>query len=102
MAEKPTPDPRSGKMASSWLAEMRKSKVGGSHVSKPTGFYVNYKNFAIVHVARGNDRLVVSFDNLSSVNDDSLEREAWGDKFYGEHGWSSLGILSFDANWYRD
>ena len=72
MAEKPTPDPRSGKMAPSWLAEMRKSKVGGSHVSKPTGFYVNYKNFAIVHVARGNDRLVVSFDNLSSVNDDSL------------------------------
>jgi len=102
MAEKPPPDPKAGKMAPSWLAEMRRSRVEGTHVTRPQGFYVNYKNFAAVHVARGYDRLVVSFDNLSAVNDDSLEREAWGDKFYGENGWSSLGILAFDANWYRD
>jgi len=102
MADKPKPDPKAGKMAPRWLTEMRKSKVEGTHVTKPQGFYVNYRKFAAVHVARGYDRLVVSFDNLSAVNDDSLEREAWGDKFYGENGWSSLGILSFDANWYRD
>ncbi|MBZ0128440.1 MAG: hypothetical protein K8F59_04950 [Rhodobacteraceae bacterium] len=89
-------------MAPRWLAEMRKSRKGGDHVGRPQGFYVNYKTFAAVQVARGNDVLVVSFDNLSAVNDDSLEREAWGDKFFAENNWSSLGILSFDANWYRD
>jgi len=102
MADDAKPDPRAGKMAPKWLAEMRASKVEGTHVAKPHGFYVNYKFFAAVHVARGFDRLVVSFDNLSAVNDDSLEREAWGDKFYADNGWSSLGILSFKANWYRD
>ena len=89
-------------MAPSWLAEMRRSRFEGTQVSRPQGFYVNYKNFAAVHVARSYERLIVTFDNLSAVNDDSLEREAWGDKFFGENGWSSLGILSFDANWYRD
>jgi len=102
MADTEKPDPKAGQMAPRWLAEMRASAVEGTHASKPQGFYINYKYFAAVYVARGYDRLIVSFDNLSAVNDPSLERDAWGDKFYGENGWSSLGILSFDANWYRD
>jgi len=85
-----------------WLGEMRSNGPGGNHISKPRGFYVNFEKFAAVYVARGNNRLVVAFDNLSAVNDTSLNREAWGDKFYAENGWSSLGIISFDANWYRD
>lgn len=89
-------------MAPRWLAEMRNSKADGSRFDRPQGFYVNYEKFAAVHVARGNEYLIVAFDNLSAVNDKSLEREAWGDKFYAENGWSSLGILTFDANWYRD
>jgi hypothetical protein len=96
------PDPNMGKMAPPWLREMRKSKVDGRKVDRPHGFYVNYQKFAAVHVARGDDVLVVAFDNLSAVNDSSLEREAWGDKFYADNNWSSLGIISFDANWYRD
>lgn len=44
----------------------------------------------------------MAFDNLSAVNDDSLERETWGDSLYASNGWYSLGIISFDANWYRD
>ena len=102
MTEDPKPNKNQGKMAPRWLAEMRASEVDGHHVDKPHGFYVNYQKFAAVHVARGNDTLVVAFDNLSAVNDTSLEREAWGDKFYADNGWSSLGIISFDANWYRD
>lgn len=102
MAEDAKPDKTKGKMAPRWLAEMRASKVEGDHVDRPHGFYINYKKFAAVHVARGTKRLVVAFDNLSSVNDKSLERETWGDKFYADNGWSSLGIISFDANWYRD
>jgi len=93
-------------MAPRWLAEMRsgksRGKASGNRVDRPRGFYVNYEKFAAIHVARSYDLLIVAFDNLSSVNDESLEREAWGDKFYGDNGWSSLGILSFDANWFRD
>lgn len=91
-----------GKMAPSWLAEMRRPAKGKAKRSSLRGFYVNYEKFAAVHVPRGNDVLMVTFDNLSAVNDDSLEREAWGDKFFADNNWSSLGILSFDANWYRD
>ncbi len=102
MADIAEPDPNAGKMAPRWLAEMRTSTVDGHRVDRPHGFYVNYQKFAAIHVARGKDVLIVAFDNLSSVNDTSLERETWGDKFYAEKGWSSLGIISFDANWYRD
>jgi hypothetical protein len=102
MANKDKPDPNEGKMAPPWLAEMRCGKVDGHQVAKPHGFYINYKKFAAIHVSRGEDTLVVAFDNLSAVKDKSLERETWGDKFYGDNNWSSLGILSFDANWYRD
>ncbi len=102
MAGDSKPDPNAGKAAPRWLAEMRSSRIDGNRVDRPRGFYVNFDKFAAVHVARGDDALIVAFDNLSSVNDPSLERETWGDKFYGENGWSSLGILSFDANWYRD
>ncbi len=91
-----------GLMAPRWLAEMRAGSAHGEAVDKPRGFYVNYRHFAAVHVARGTKKLIVAFDNLSSVNDPSLGREAWGDKFYGENNWSSLGIISFKANWYRD
>jgi len=102
MAKDEKPDPNAGKMAPRWLAEMRTSKVDGKTIARPRGFYINFEKFAAVHVARGDDTLIVAFDNLSSVNDTSLERTAWGDKFYGENGWSSLGIIAFDANWYRD
>ncbi len=102
MAKDEKPDPNAGRMAPRWLAEMRQSDIEGKHLTRPRGFYVNFDTFAAIHVARGDDTLVVAFDNLSSVNDTSLEREAWGDKFYAQNGWSSLGIIAFDANWYRD
>lgn len=102
MADKPKPGPNAGKIAPHWLAEMRSGGVDGHRVDRPRGFYINFIKFAAVHVARGDDTLVVAFDNLSAVNDKSLEREAWGDKFYADNGWSSLGIIAFDANWYRD
>ena len=102
MADDAKADPNQGRMAPRWLAEMRARHKRVATPDRPHGFYVNYSRFAAVHVDRGDAVLVVAFDNLSAVNDPSLEREAWGDKFYGENGWSSLGILSFDANWYRD
>ncbi|NOX39606.1 MAG: hypothetical protein GXP05_03570 [Alphaproteobacteria bacterium] len=102
MPKSPPPKPADANSAPRWLAGMRKSEVDGDHVKRPRGFYVNYDKFAAIYSARGKKRLVVAFDNLSSVNDDSLARETWGDKFYSDNNYSSLGILSFDANWYRD
>jgi len=94
--------PDEGRMAPRWLAEMRRNASRTEDHTRPHGFYVNYQKFAAVHVARGHEVLMVTFDNLSAVNDDALGREAWGDKFFAENNWSSLGILSFEANWYRD
>lgn len=85
-----------------WLSEMRNNGSAIDHFDRPRGFYYNYKHFGAVHVARSDDILIVAFDNLSSVNDESLEREAWGDALYAQNGWSSLGIISFSPNWYRD
>jgi len=102
MGEQDKPQLADGYMAPRWLAEMRASEVDGHAVDRPHGFYVNYQKFAAIHVARGDDTLIVAFDNLSAVNDESLERETWGDKFFADNGWSSLGIISFEANWYRD
>ncbi len=51
-------------------------------------------------MARGDEALAVSFDNLSSVNNDSFEREAWGDTFYADNSLSNLGIISFDTSWH--
>ncbi len=90
------------KLAPDWLADMRFAGSGGTRASEPRGFYVNFELFAAVHVLRDTDVLMVGFDNLSSVNDKSLAREAWGDSFYRENNWSSLGIMSFKSNWYRD
>lgn len=45
-------------------------------------------------------RLVVSFDNLASVNE--IPRMPWGYRLIAAQGWSSLGILVKRKDWYRD
>jgi len=84
------PDP-----APAWLADLRRS---GSR----KGFYACDEGFAAVHVDRGAERLVVSFDNLSSVRDPALDRGPWGYEFVRKAGWSQLGILAFRPDWFRD
>ena len=78
-----------------WLADMRRS-------DHRVGFYRSDNTFAAHFADRGADQLVISFDNLSNVRDPSLARESWGYDFYKAEGWSHLGVLSFEANWYRD
>jgi len=53
-------------------------------------------------VERSQAQLIVSFDNLSNVNDAGLARDSWGYDFFRDEGWSHLGVLNFKANWYRD
>ncbi|QUS35473.1 glycosyltransferase family 2 protein [Falsirhodobacter algicola] len=49
----------------------------------------------------GSTRLVVTFDNISTVRDD-VQREPWGMKFLHETlGCSVLGVMATITNWYR-
>lgn len=82
-------------VAPNWLADLRRS-------DHRKGFYHSDDGFAAQFANRGDDVLVLSFDNLSNVNDPSLARESWGYEFYKAEGWSHLGVMSFVKNWYRD
>lgn len=78
-----------------WLADFRRS-------DHRKGFYQSLPKCALQFADRGSDVLIVSFDNLSSVNDPALSRETWGYPFYRDEGWSHLGVLAFERYWYRD
>lgn len=82
-------------LAPRWLADLRRSDYR-------KGWYHSDEKFAAQFTQRAGDTLVVSFDNLSNVNDASLARETWGYGFYGTAGWSHLGVMAFEKNWYRD
>ena len=66
------------------------------------GWYQSHRDFAVQFTARSPEVLVVSFDNLSSVNDPSLARDTWGYGFYAAEGWSHMGVMAFEKNWFRD
>jgi hypothetical protein len=78
-----------------WLADLRSSDFR-------RGFYHSDRDFAGVFSERSIDQLIISFDNLSNVRDPSLTRDPWGYDFCRKRGFSQLGILSFQPNWFRD
>jgi hypothetical protein len=78
-----------------WLADLRRSDFR-------KGWYHSDAKFAAQFTQRSADTLVVSFDNLSNVNEPALARETWGYGFYRSEGWSHLGVMAFEKNWYRD
>jgi len=82
-------------MAPRWLADLRRSDYR-------KGWYHSDATFAAQFTQRSGDTLVVSFDNLSNVKDPSLARETWGYGFYAAEGWSHMGVMAFEKNWYRD
>ncbi len=82
-------------IAPRWLADLRRSDFR-------RGWYQSDTSFAVQFTQRDPKVLVVSFDNLSTVNDASLAREAWGYGFYAAEGWSHMGVMAFEKNWYRD
>lgn len=81
--------------APAWLADLRLSDHG-------TGFYRSIAGNALTHVHRSNDLLVVSFDNLSSVRDNPVDRDPWGYEFVRKSGWSQLGVMGYAGDWYRN
>jgi hypothetical protein len=82
-------------IAPRWLADLRRS-------DHRRGWYYAEEKFALQMTYRSTDTLIVSFDNLSSVGEKSLARETWGYPFYRSEGWSHLGVMAFEKNWFRD
>lgn len=82
-------------VAPDWLRDLRRS-------DHRRGFYQCDRDFAAVLTERDRDQLVISFDNLSNVRDPALARLPWGYEFVRKHGWSHLGVMSFQPNWFRD
>lgn len=81
--------------APSWLLDF-------SATSNSEGFFISNDSFALQHTYRGNSTLYVGFDNLSSVRASSKLRDPWGYEFAKKEGWSSLGVLNYKPNWFRD
>ena len=82
-------------IAPRWLADLRRT-------DHRRGWYFSEANYAVQMTYRSKDTLIVSFDNLSSVKDPALSRETWGYPFYRSEGWSHMGVMAFEKNWYRD
>ncbi|WP_405403273.1 glycosyltransferase family 2 protein [Paracoccus sp. Ld10] len=92
----PTPaEPPAPEVPPQWLIDLRRSPYR-------RGFYHSEEEFAALHVERERAHLFVSFDNLSQVGHDQIDREAWGYEFARKSGWSQLGIFAFRANWFRN
>jgi hypothetical protein len=77
-----------------WLAEIHMS-------GERAGFYTRLENHAVVCIRRDDARLIVTFDNLSNVNDMSADREPWAYKFVRDHGYSHLSVMARRKDWYR-
>ena len=78
-----------------WLADLRRS-------DHRKGLYYSDDKFAAQMTYCSKDTQIVSFDNLSSVKEPALSREPWGYTFCRSEGWSHMGILAFEKNWFCD
>lgn len=93
----PNPAPETGhaEPAPRWLADFRRTE-------HRRGSYLSGDGFGVVFADRGDDVLMVSFDNVSSATGDTLDRVPWGYEFVAKNGWSQLGVMTFAADWYRN
>lgn len=78
-----------------WFDELRPGGEG-------EGFIERRLRHSLMFVRRPVNRLLVTFDNLSNVNDNSPEREPWAFKFAQDVNISHLGVMAHVADWYRD
>ena len=78
-----------------WLDDLRPGAEG-------EGFFEKNLRHSLMFVKRPSDRLLVTFDNLSNVNDESVLREPWAYKFAQDGGFCHLGVMAHVSDWYRD
>ncbi|EBA03227.1 hypothetical protein RB2150_01189 [Rhodobacteraceae bacterium HTCC2150] len=78
-----------------WFAELALGGTGEGFLEKGT-------RHSLLFVRRPVKRLIVTFDNLSNVNNTATTREPWAYKFARDSNVSHLGIMAHAAAWFRD
>lgn len=82
-------------MAPAWLTDLRETR-------HKRGWYVADDHFAVHMTTRDPQTLILSFDSSAEVKDRTLSRSPWGYGLCKGEGWSHMGVMAFNANWYRD
>lgn len=78
-----------------WFDDLRPGATGA-------GFLEKNLRHSLLFSKRPSSRLLVTFDNLSNVNDADPMREPWAYKFALDQGVSHLGVMAHVSDWYRD
>ncbi|MEM1363911.1 MAG: hypothetical protein AAGF94_19810 [Pseudomonadota bacterium] len=98
MSAKDTPDPIpavQGTELPMWMDEI-------GPCGSASGFLYSDPHHPMLFVKRRRPILLVTFDNLSNVNDRDPARLPWAYKFARDNQLSHLGVYAHLANWYRD
>lgn len=66
------------------------------------GFYEDIGNEHNALFVRRGATLIVTFENLDHVYENSESRMPWGFNFVEDRGWSFLGMMAHTWSWYRD
>ncbi len=77
-----------------------------SEINKPDyarTFYTDLGRTALVYLQpEGATRLYVGFDDLMRMGSPFKTRDPWGIKYALSRGWAYLGLMSYNAFWFRD
>ncbi|AML50535.1 alpha/beta hydrolase [Falsihalocynthiibacter arcticus] len=66
------------------------------------GFYEDIGDEHTALFVRRGATLIVTFENLDHVYENSESRMPWGFNFVEDRGWSFLGMMAHTWSWYRD
>jgi len=82
-------------LAPSWLADQR-------HTQYKRGWYFSDDHFAVQMTTRSENTCILSFDCSDDAKHRAPARNPWGYEFIRDAGWSHMGVMALQANWYRD
>lgn len=85
----------SGPSKSSWRDSLRA-------IGNERGFYEELGTQHTALYVENGDTLIVTFENLDHVFENSDEKMPWGFDFVEKRGWSMLGMMAHGWTWYRD
>jgi len=95
VADAPQESATEGEPAPAWLDEI-------GPCGSASGFLHADPRHPMLYVRRLRPVLLVTFDNLSNVNDRAPGRLPWAYKFARDNQVSHLGVYAHLPNWYRD
>ncbi len=95
MADTETTNPATAPSQSDWKTNLKQ-------VGAELGFYEELgEEHSALYIEQGKT-LIVTFENLDHVFEDSADRMPWGHHFVTSRGWSMLGMMAHGWTWYRD